>query len=67
MARTVNESVNAKMAQSAIALMVTARAQKNGEEFIVMKVIVLILFCILYAHFFFVNPCTDCQYFRFPD
>lgn len=56
MARTVKESVNAKMAQSAIALMVTAHAQENGEEFIVMKVIVRILFRILYAHFFFCQP-----------
>ena len=39
MARNVKESVNAKMVQSAIMLMVAARAQENGKEFIVMKVI----------------------------
>ena len=48
MARNVKESVNAKMVQSAIMLMVAARAQENGKEFIVMKVINLILY-ILYA------------------
>ena len=39
MARNVKESVNAKMVQSAIMLIVAVRAQENGKEFIVMKVI----------------------------
>lgn len=39
MARHVKKSVSAKMAQTAIVLMVAAIAEENGKEFIVMKVI----------------------------
>lgn len=39
MARSVKGTVNAKMGQFAIVLMVAAHAQKNGKELIAMKVI----------------------------